>query len=244
MIKNNEIAHLLKSENKVGTQQWDDMFNLDATNEVARQQHRYNNYNELFENNSDYIEDFQQEDEYKNIEFSNDNTNVVNDRIQRFNTQTTYSGIVDIRNKTFKPYQLFTDDSSNGNTISKDIEKNALSELYFSKENIERLQTLMRYQVWLRSGQKHIIDKQSTLQLEIIMRSIYLQYSKNLDIHLKEQINELNQYVLDYAIDRILSGIEQYLGYKKDISTLPTVMDHPEYMSSAGEKSLEFKSWF
>ena len=91
---------------------------------------------------------------------------------------------------------------------------------------------------------KHIISKQSTLQLEIIMRSIFLQFSKNLRNNLKEQIDQLNSYVIDFSVNRILSGISQYLGYKKDISNLPTIMDYPEYLSTAGEKSLENKAWF
>ena len=243
MIKSKEIAYLLNNNNNVETQRWDDMFRLDTTNEVARHQRRDNEYNDLFKNNSDFIESFHQDD--TNIEnyFQSDNTNTINERIARFETQP-YNGIVDIRNKTYKSYDLFTDDGSNGNTISKDFEKTPLSEVFFSQENMERLHILIRHQVWLQSNKQHVIEKQSTLQLEIIMRSIFLQYSKNLSTHLKEQADELNSYVLDYAVHRILSGIKQYLGYKKDISTLPTVIDHPEYLSTAGEKSLQYPSWF
>ena len=44
MIRHNDIKHLLTGESAVGTQQWDDMFSSDSTNEVAKHQHRYNNY--------------------------------------------------------------------------------------------------------------------------------------------------------------------------------------------------------
>jgi len=40
MIKSSDIAHLLKGESFVGTQRWDDMFNSDSTNEVARHHRR------------------------------------------------------------------------------------------------------------------------------------------------------------------------------------------------------------
>ena len=238
MIKSNEISHLLKHDTVVKTQEWDDMFSSDSTNEVARQQRRYNDYNDLFKNNSDLIEEMDNRQIY-----SSDNTNNIKDRIDRFETQT-YSGIVDIRNKTFKPYKLFNKEGKTGNTIANDFNENQLSKLYFSKDNVENVHSLIRYNVWIQSGKKHIISKQSTLQLEIIMRSIFLQYSKNLSNNLKEQIEELNNYVLEYAITKILSSIEQYLGYKKDISTLPNIMEYPEYLSTAGDKSLENKAWF
>ncbi len=190
MIKSNEIGHLLKHDTLVETQEWDDMFSSDSTNEVARHQRRYNDYNDLFKNNSDLIEKMDNRQIY-----SSDNTNIINDRIDRFETQT-YSGIVDIRNKTFKPYKLFNKEGKTGNTIANDFNENQLSKLYFSKNNVDNVHSLIRYNVWLQSGKKHIISKQSTLQLEIIMRSIFLQYSKNLPNNLKEQIDELNNYVM------------------------------------------------
>ena len=241
MIKSNEITHLLKNDTLIETQRWDDMFSSDSTNEVARHHIRYNEYNDLFKNNSDLIE--RMENNSINQSMMTDNTDVIDDRVDRFKTQS-YSGIVDIRNVTFKPYKLFNKEGNAGNTISNNFNENQLSALYFSKENVENLHTLIRHNVWLRSNKTHVIDKQSTLQLEIIMRSIFLQYSKNLPNNIKEQIDELNSYVLDYSVSTIISAIKQYLGYKKDISTLPTVMDLPEYLTTAGDKSLENKAWF
>ena len=243
MIKSGEIAHLLKGESFVGTQRWDDMFNSDSTNEVARHQRRYNDYNELFQNNSDLIERMIDGQDEVDRTMMSDNSTIISERIDRYEDQH-YTGIVDIRNKTFKPYKLFTKEGNSGNTVSTDFNENPLSVLYFSKENAERIHILIRHNVWLQSGKKHIISKQSTLQLEIIMRSIFLQFSKNLRNNLKEQIDQLNSYVIDYSVNRILSGIAQYLGYKKDISSLPTIMDYPDYLSTAGEKSLENKAWF
>ena len=243
MIKSSDIAHLLKGESFVGTQRWDDMFNSDSTNEVARHHRRYNNYNDLFQNNSDLIERMIDGQDEVNRTMISDNSTNISDRINRFEDQH-YTGIVDIRNRTFEPYKLFTKEGNTGNTISTDFNENPLSALYFSKENVDRIHILIRYNVWHQSGNKHIISKQSTLQLEIIMRSIFLQFSKNLRTNLKEQIDQLNSYVIDFSVNHILSGIAQYLGYKKDISSLPPIMDYPEYLSSAGEKSLESKAWF
>ena len=51
----------------------------------------------------------------------------------------------------------------------------------------------MRYQVWIQSGKKYVIEKQSPIELEIIMRAIFLQYSLNQDKDFGKQINYLNK---------------------------------------------------
>ena len=75
------------------------------------------------------------------------------------------------------------------------------------------------------------------------MRSIYLQYSKNLPDHIESQIKELNNRVLKYCINQVYSEAQGYMQYLKDASTMYTPMDHP-IMPSPEDKHLEFKSWF
>lgn len=113
-----------------------------------------------------------------------------------------------------------------------------LSNVFFSKDNINLIQNRLRYNVWLQSGKKHIIGRQSDTELEIVMRSIYLQYSKNLPYQIKEQIKELDDMVISYCVPKILTEVEQYLSYKVDVSTLPKPMERPQNLSSAGTKTL------
>ena len=51
------------------------------------------------------------------------------------------------------------------------------------------------------------------------MRSFYLQFSRNQDCNLQEQVTALNSGIKD-SLSIILTNIEQYLAYKKDISSL------------------------
>ena len=69
------------------------------------------------------------------------------------------------------------------------------------------------------------------------MRSIYLQNSKNLATDVAGQIRELNRLVANEAVPSIIVNIEQYLGYKQKISTLPVPLARPQYLSSAGTKA-------
>ena len=69
------------------------------------------------------------------------------------------------------------------------------------------------------------------------MRSIYLQYSPNLNKLYKEQIGYLNKLVVEWCVPKILSELEQYKGYIKDIETLPTPIPRPLNMSNTGMKN-------
>ena len=134
------------------------------------------------------------------------------------------NGRIDIMGNTpAKPYQLYQDDGNvdfyQQNSLNSIQTNSLLSKTYFSKGNFEQIQNMIRYNVYIQSGKKHIIGRQSDMQLQIIMRSIYLQNSKNQDSNIDQQIKELNKLVLDYCIPNILVGIEQYQQYKVSVST-------------------------
>ena len=75
----------------------------------------------------------------------------------------------------------------------------------------------------------------------MIMRAMYLQYSKNNTFNLEGQLRELNDLVVKWAVPRIISEIEQYNYYLNDISHLPIPLEKPLNMSSAGSRSLPFQ---
>ncbi len=113
-----------------------------------------------------------------------------------------------------------------------------LSMLFFSAANIDRIQNELRYQVWMQSGKKYVVDKQSPIEMEIIMRAIYLQFSLNQDKDFDQQINYLNKLVLSYCVPNVLTEVEQYLGYLDNVQKLPNPLPLPENLSSAGTRTL------
>ena len=123
--------------------------------------------------------------------------------------------------------------------LSNMQESTLLSQAYFSSQNESILQNAIRREVYERT-QKYI-QPQNVEQLQIVMRSIFLQYSTNrVDSAalIREQIVALNQKVIDYCVPTIISNLKQYLHYRKDISTLPVPMEHGLSTSQAGTKSL------
>ena len=116
---------------------------------------------------------------------------------------------------------------------------NQLSDAFFSRQNVENLQTLIRRQVYEKSQPRgYVIDNQSVDELKIIMRAMYLQYAKNLPNDIPGQVAELNRLVADWSVPHIMSAVDHYFYYLKDISTLPTPMPQPVSLSRAGSKSL------
>ncbi len=120
--------------------------------------------------------------------------------------------------------------------ISSSIQNNELSNIFFSQDNVDALQQGIRYLVYKNNGMN--ISNQSETELKIVMRGIYLQYSRNLQYEILEQVKDLNQKVLDYVIPRILTEIKQYLYYIKDTSSQPVPLERSQNMSSAGTKFL------
>jgi hypothetical protein len=114
---------------------------------------------------------------------------------------------------------------------------NLLSTLFFSTDNIKNIQDQIRHKVFLISNNKYIIDEQNYNEINIIMRSIYLQFSPNIDTNHTEQISYLNKLVIDWCVPKIITEIEQYNGYIHDVETLPTPIPRPINMSNTGMKN-------
>ncbi len=118
-------------------------------------------------------------------------------------------------------------------------EATPVSEAFFSRENVELLQTAIRKEVFNRSQPKgYVIDRQSVDELKIIMRAIYYQYARNLPTDVPEQVADLNQKVVDWSAPHILSAVDHYFFYLNDISHMPVPLEHSKSLSSAGTRTL------
>ena len=82
-----------------------------------------------------------------------------------------------------------------------------------------------------------VIGRQNETELQIIMRSIYLQYAKHVNYDIPQQINELNSLVVREAVPGIITNVKQYLGYSVDIQRMPMPMDLPVNPSNKGDKT-------
>jgi hypothetical protein len=156
------------------------------------------------------------------------------------------NGRVPISQGSSSPYQLY--EESRPNVFQQEAlrgvqENTPVSNLFFSQLNINALQDGIRIRVNKLSSTHAVIGRQSETELGLIMRSIYLQTSKDSNSNVITQVRGLNEKVLDYAVPIILRELSQYSTYRKDISTLPVPMERQQNVSSAGSKFLFMKDF-
>tara|TARA_B100001057_G_C22830088_1_gene943054 strand:+ start:1537 stop:2019 length:483 start_codon:yes stop_codon:yes gene_type:complete len=151
------------------------------------------------------------------------------------------SARIDLSNCKTQPFELYEDLNKNNQNKYKNTgnqQGTNLSNLYFSQSNIDYLQDEIVRQIYKRTNGKHRICKQSEDELVIVMKSIYLQFSKHVQTNMQYQIDELNKKVLDYCVDNVYSNLLQYLKYVVDITKEQQVMDRPQSVDIKGEKTL------
>lgn len=145
----------------------------------------------------------------------------------------------------YNVYDLFRNDQKPSTYFPMEAVKgvhspNDISKLFFSKMNIDALQDGIRYQVYLKTNKKHVIDRQSDTDLKVIMRSVYLENARHDDINknIIDEIRRLNKLVIDIAITRIIQEINMYMRYREDITNLPVPLERGQFSSNKGTKVL------
>jgi len=118
-----------------------------------------------------------------------------------------------------------------------------LSNIYFSRENIQILQNGIRAGVYHKSNGQYTIGPQDCDSLKIIMRSVFLQNSSNQINNIQQQIEELNKMVLNFCIQQVYSEAQGYMKYIDDASTLVVPIAHP-VMADNSDRELVLKPWF
>ena len=128
-----------------------------------------------------------------------------------------------------------------------------LTFLYFSKDNIDNIQKLLKMLVFKQMNT--VIDDQSNTELMIIMRSIFLEYSQHpplIDEGMTDttkqrlyqmyssEVSRLNELVLNELVPLTCSQLQQYLSYIHDASTPRVFMEKPIIDTLRGEK--EYRS--
>jgi hypothetical protein len=110
-----------------------------------------------------------------------------------------------------------------------------VNEEFFSQSNVDRVQDQIRTTV--RSMVNADIDRQSDVDLKLVMRSYYLQYAG-------ETVQQLNERVVAFCANRISVEVEAYRYYRKDILDFPAPIQRPIDTQVYGTRTGELKSFF
>jgi hypothetical protein len=144
----------------------------------------------------------------------------------------------DQRYSDFPLYQETNVDARGYATILKGtIARSQLSDAFFSEKNVMILKKALAQTIEKSSGFKISPEAQSTTELILVMRSIYLSDARHLPENISGQIQDLNSAILREIVPKVISKIQLTLTYRRDKSHQPLPMDRPLYMSSSGTKS-------
>lgn len=159
------------------------------------------------------------------------------------------NGRVDtIDNANFQLYALFQNGNGRLTEFSNEAiqgihTKTPLNDLFFSQRNIDALQLGIRNMVANKTNNEFMIGNQSEVELQVVMRAIYLSDAKHLPYDIVGQVRDLNAKVLDYCVPRILEEIRMFNHYKNDVSKLPMPLDRGQFSSAKGTRFLERKEF-
>ena len=120
-------------------------------------------------------------------------------------------------------------------------EVDPVTELFFSQENMNRIQKLIKQDVKLRTnGQYRLEVDQDEADLLIGMRAVFFDMygARFLPFKIKHQVKELNRKVVNYLVPNMVSEMKQEYGYIKEINKPLEPIDRPINVSSAGRLNL------
>tara|TARA_B100000795_G_scaffold268596_3_gene255880 strand:- start:57 stop:536 length:480 start_codon:yes stop_codon:yes gene_type:complete len=128
------------------------------------------------------------------------------------------------------------------NALVGHFEASVLSKAFFSADNIDLLQKAIIVGVHKKSKGVYNIGYQDQDVLKTIMRAIYLQHSKNLCNNITSQIQELDSFVINFAVPQIYNEAVSYIKYKQHVSHIANPIDLPK--SSYHSNTLIMKPFF
>ncbi len=114
-----------------------------------------------------------------------------------------------------------------------------LSALFFSDENMKRLQRQIKAEVFRRTKGVFRLDvDQEARELFLVMRSTFLEQARFIPGEIVRQVKRLNAKVIIDTVPGIITAAKSDLGYLKEINKPISPIDRPICASNRGRKVL------
>lgn len=98
-----------------------------------------------------------------------------------------------------------------------ECEQQELENSFFSDENIYLINKQLIYSVYKKTKGLIKIPEQSRDNLIIVMRYVFLEYSRHLPYNINDQIRELNCIVVGEILSSVISNANQEIDYLKEL---------------------------
>ena len=113
-----------------------------------------------------------------------------------------------------------------------------MEKVFFLDENVQLIQRQIIMSVYKSSNKKYLIKEQNKEDINIVMKYIFNEYAQHLPFKIKEQVTELNNKVSSILTKEIIDNLESHQKYITDSTTQPTLLDRPQNVTSAGNRTL------
>lgn len=115
------------------------------------------------------------------------------------------------------------EENNNDNQIEQhfanEVEDNDIFRTFFSKENINRIQKMIKKEVFLKTKGEFKLDvNQDETDLIVAMRAIYYEYAKFQKCNIIRQVKELNKLTVNNIVPDMITEIKQEYEYIKEIN--------------------------
>ena len=155
------------------------------------------------------------------------------------------SEFVKTQNNSYNSFQNNTKDNwSTEGSIQKSLlvgtySPTPLGELFFSRDNINRIQNKIKKELYIRSKGEYVLNvAQNESDLLILMRAVYISDAMHEPYRLVHQVKMLNHLTVERIIPDMISMIKQDEKYLYDIDHPIMPIALPVNINSKGNKAL------
>lgn len=141
-----------------------------------------------------------------------------------------------INNKNLKQMALQGDFYK---TCPTDKNVDGVGKVFFSNENFQRVQKLIKTEIYNRTkGVFRLDTDQDDTDLLVAMRAVYYEHNRFLPFGIIRQVKILNRKLLDYIIPDIITQVKQSYAYIQEINQPLKPITRPLNVNSAGRRTL------
>lgn len=151
-------------------------------------------------------------------------------------------------NPSFEKYQETTDNMNYAKTaMNGDLFKacstnknlDEVGKIFFSKKNINRIQKLLKREIFNRTNGIFRLDTdQDESDLLIAMRAVYMEHARFVPNGTIRQVKKLNRDLIEYITPDMITQIKQAYSYVQEINRPLKPLTRPINVNNAGRRTL------
>lgn len=119
------------------------------------------------------------------------------------------------------------------------IEQSSLAKIYYSPENVDRIQKQIRREIFRRTNGKFKVFRDADdLDMQVVMDGIFDEHAKHLPNQIIRQVKNLNKHTVNLVVPGAITQIDQTSKYLKQLDKPIEPMNRPIDANNGGRRTL------